>query len=271
LQTAVSRGYAILQKGGSALDAVEQTVMALEDDPVFDAGTGGYLNQLGVVQLDALIVDGARHDFGAVGGVSGVKNPIQLARKIMEETAHCFFVGPGAAAQAEQLGVRLVHNEQLITEEMRAFFAAQRRDGPHDTVGAVAIDRDGNTAVATSTSGTPFKPDGRIGDSPLFGAGGYAANGVGSAGATGLGENIMRVLLAKYTCDQLELGLTASQAAEAALAHISRRFTNSMAGIIVIDKAGRLGVAHSTPKIALGWADAAGGIQTAVRAADFLP
>lgn len=266
LKEALSIGYKVLQQGGAALDAVEQTVLSLENNPVFDAGTGGYLNQDGLVQLDALIIDGAARDFGAVGGVTQVKNPIMLARKIMEETPQCFFVGNGANRMAEKLGIPLISNEQLVTAAMRDYFLAQRTDGPSDTVGAIAIDINGNVAAATSTSGTPYKPAGRVGDSPMYGAGGYAENGIGAAGATGQGENIMRLLLSKYSCDKMAEGLTALEAAKATMRYIDNIFDNSMAGVIIIDSNGHFGAAHTTPKLAFGWVDDQGEIQTATKA-----
>lgn len=260
LKEALAIGYEILRKGGTALDAVEQTVCSLEDNPIFDAGTGGYLNQDGVVQLDALIVDGKKRDFGAVGGVTRVKNPIVLARRIMEETPQCFFVGEGADKIAEKVGVPLIANDQLVTAAMRDFYLAQRTDGPADTVGAVAIDSTGNMAAATSTSGTPFKPAGRVGDSPLYGAGGYAENGIGAAGATGQGEQIMRLLLSKYCCDKIAEGLTAPEAAKATMKYVENVFQHSMAGVIVVDATGAFGAAHTTPKLAHGWVDDRGSI-----------
>lgn len=258
LKTAVNIGYTVLKAGGSALDAVEKAVNSLEDNPVFDAGTGGYLNQAGIVQLDALIVDGATHNFGAVGGITTVKNPISLARKVMTDTEFCFFVGQGAEQQAEQFGIPVIDNQILVTPGMLDFYNAQRTDGPSDTVGAVAIDQDGNVAAATSTSGTPFKPVGRVGDSPLFGSGGYAENGVGAVGATGHGEHIMRLLLSKFTSDQLAQGKTIAEAGQAAMAYADRLFTQSMCGVIMVDAQGKLGAAHTTPKLAVGWIDAHG-------------
>ena len=265
MKEALAIGYAIVTKGGSALDAVEHTVMALEDNPLFDAGIGGYLNRDGVVQLDALIVDGANQNFAAAAGVSRVQNPISLARKIMEQTDHCFFVGEGADRMAEKLGIPLIDNELLITPAMVDFYRTQRTDGPADTVGAVAIDANGNVAAATSTSGSPYKPAGRVGDSPLLGAGGYALNGVGTAGATGLGENSMRVLLSKYTCDKLAEGLNAPEAAKAAMEYVESIFDNSMSGVIVIDRHGNPGAAHTTPKLALYWVDVSGAIRSATK------
>tara|TARA_R100000687_G_scaffold83686_1_gene88768 strand:+ start:4134 stop:4916 length:783 start_codon:yes stop_codon:yes gene_type:complete len=232
VEAAVRAGQKILDQGGTALDAVHQTVLALEDDPTFDAGTGGFLNRDGEVQLDALIIDGASVDFGAIAGVRRMKNPITLARAVMEQTEQVMFVGEDADRMARTLGIDWVENETLVIPAMRNFFEAQKTDGPNDTVGAIALDKHGNFAAATSTSGTPFKPAGRVGDSPFFGAGGYAENGVGASGATGQGEQIMRTLLSKFLCDRMYDGMTAQAAADAATAHFDKRFPNSMSGVI---------------------------------------
>ena len=267
LKEALAKGYAILKNGGSALDAVEATAISLEDNPVFDAGTGGYLNQDGIVELDALIVDGSNYNFGAIGGVTAVQNPITLARKVMTETEQCFFVGEGANKIAAKLGIPPIENGRLVTPAMHQFFLDQQTDGPSDTIGAIALDVQGNVAAATSTSGTPYKPHGRVGDSPLYGAGGYALNNVGTVGATGKGENIMRLLLAKETSDLMRQGKSAQAAAQEAIVYAESVFTDSMCGVIVIDAHGRVGAAHSTPKLAFGWVDAEGEIHTAVHAA----
>lgn len=266
VSTAAAVGYTILRDGGSALDAVEQTVIALENDPLLDAGTGGHLNQDGMVELDALIVDGCTLDFGAVAGATRVCNPISLARRIMHDTPQCFFVGNGADRIAVNLGLDLIDNEDLITPAERELYKSKRTGGACDTVGAVAIDHDGNTAAATSTSGTSYKPVGRVGDSPLYGCGGYAENGVGSAGATGLGENIMRAMLSRYVCDKMAAGLSASEAVQDALCYLKTRFENSMSGLIAIDHDGKPGAAHTTPKLVFAWIDHAGNVQSATNA-----
>lgn len=270
LERALGDGYSVLRQGGSALDAVEATVVALENDPVFDAGTGGYLNQDGVVQLDALIVDGESLNFGAVAGVTEVQNPIVLARRIMERTEQCFFVGEGANHQAERLGLARIPNEVLVTPQMQQYFEARRTDGPSDTVGAIAMDADGNVAAATSTSGTPYKPAGRVGDSPFFGAGGYARNGVGAAGATGQGEQIMRSLLSKHACDSMKQGATAAEAAGLATKHFKSLFGDSMSALIVIDRHGNGGASQTAPKLAFGWVDQEERIHTSMRASELL-
>lgn len=148
---------------------------------------------------------------------------------------------------------------------MRQFYEDQRTDGPNDTVGAIAIDRDGNFAAATSTSGTPFKPAGRVGGGPFFGAGGYAENGVGAAGATGQREQIMRTLLSKFSCDRMATGLSAQEAADATAAHFESRFPNSMSGVIVLDPMGRCGIAQTAPKMTCAWVNADDAIVSRVK------
>lgn len=274
-------GREILANGGSAIDAVEKAVNYLEDAPTFEAGTGVPPNRNGVAQLDALIVDGKTRDFGSVAAVERVKYPISLARKVMEETAHCMFVGAGADELARELGIPLIPNIELVDEKSwRAFVERDEsvlqpqwgKSQPlnqeplgHDTVGAVAIDQNGNVAAATSTSGSPFKPAGRVGDAPLLGSGGFALNGAGAVSCTGNGENIMRLLLAKYATDKMAEGMTAQQAADASVAYMGSVYPNPMTGMIVVDAAGNLAFASSTPKIAVAWT-AGNEIKTAFRA-----
>ncbi len=275
LKEAICIAWRILENGGSALDAVEKAVNILEDDPLFDAGTGSHLNADGVVEMDALFIDGARHDFGAVAGVQRVRYPISLARRVLEDTSQNFFVGAGADALAQRLGVERVPNLSLVSEaELVAFRRLQLRqtesastlpEGGHDTVGAIALDTSGNMAVATSTGGTPNKPAGRVGDSPLFGAGGYADNNFGGAGATGKGEHSMRTLLSKYVVDRIADGQNAQAASEAAMTHLERLFDASMVGVIALDADGNPGAAHTTPKLACAWIDADGNAQVTMR------
>lgn len=262
LREAVLKGWTILQAGGSALDAVEKAVNILEDFPLFDAGIGSYLNQLGEVEMDALIVDGSKHDFGAVAGVKHVRYPISLARKVMSETPHCFFVGAGADALAEKFGFPKMSNLFFVTQDEFNRFHNQEHAEPMGTVGAVAIDQQGHIAAATSTGGVPDKIPGRVGDSPLFGAGGYADNRWGGASATGVGENIMRVLLSKYGVDLIAQGYSAQEAADMAIAYINGYYEDSQAGIILVDHEGGVGAAHSTEKIAIAWVDANGDVHT---------
>lgn len=243
----------LLRFGMSALDVVESAVRMLEDLPMFDAGYGGYLNQDGVVTLDALIVDGANIDFGAVAAVDRVRNPISLARRVLDSTEQCFVVGEGANQLGVRFGMDMVNNEQLHTPQMVDLYKEYKADQGHDTVGAVAIDREGNLAVGTSTSGSPNKPVGRVGDSPLFGSGGYADNRYGAAGATGKGENIMRLLLSKHACDLMADGRDAISAARDSIQFADDRFDSSMCGLLTVDARGNLGAWHSTPKMAVGY------------------
>ena len=265
LREALAAGYAILENGGSALDAVEIAVRSLEDDPVFDAAYGGYLNQDGIVQLDALIFDGDTGDFGAVAGVTTTSHPVSLARRVLDDVPECFYVGSGADRLAERVGLADVVGRSLETPAMRDFFNDQRTDGPRDTVGAIAMDNSGRLASATSTSGTPYKPAGRVGDSAIFGAGGYAQVGVAAVGTTGNGEQIYRALLAKYASDCVALGMSANDAAQAAAQYFEQRFPASMSGVILIDHQGRFSSSQTAPKLAHGWIAETAKPQTAMR------
>ena len=270
MKQATHLGWEILKKGGSALDAVEKAVNYLEDHHSFNAGTGGSLNANGEVELDALIVDGTDINFGAVAGVKHVKNPISLARRVMTASPHNFIIAAGADDFARQCGIIPIPNIQLITSHSLRVFrrkkttTSEEKVASADTVGAVALDTQGNLASATSTGGTDGKLPGRVGDSPILGAGGYAANHSGAASATGKGENIMRVLLSKYAVDHLCDGLHAQEVATICANYLDGHFKPSDAGIILVDKEGNIGAAHTTPKMALGWVDNSGKIQTSM-------
>jgi beta-aspartyl-peptidase (threonine type) len=262
---AASIGWQILRAGGSALDAVEKAVNSLEDDPLFDAGYGSVLNRMGEVEMDALIVDGSKHDFGAVAGVKHIRYPISLARRVMHDSPHCFLIGNGADEFGKEQGLPYVPNNFFITPHEFDNFRQQHPSPVKGTVGAVALDTQGQIACATSTGGVPNKMPGRVGDSPLFGAGGYADSRYGGASATGVGENIMRVLLCKYAVDQLAAGMTAQAAADASIAYINGFYEHSECGIIVADRQGNVGTAHSTIKIAVGWINPQGEPQALMR------
>jgi beta-aspartyl-peptidase (threonine type) len=266
MREATEVGWRILLSGGSALDAVEKATNVLEDRPSFDAGIGSFLNAMGEVEMDALIADGTSLNFGAVAAVRHVQHPITLARLVMAETPHCFVVAEGADLLAAELGLPIIPNVDFITDEQ--FNAFRNRHAQQvealGTVGAVAIDSNGHIASATSTGGTLNKRKGRVGDSPLFGAGGYADDRYGAASATGKGENIMRVLLSKYAVDQLAQGLNAQEAAAAACHYISGCFAEPNCGIIVVDRHGNLGTAHTTYKMPVGWVDGTGQLQVSM-------
>lgn len=251
---AAAAGQRILLDGGSALDAVEAAVRILEDCPILDAGRGSYLNADGEVEMDALIMDGRTLSLGAVAAVQRVRNPISLARRVMESSNHNFLVAKGAEEFADRiLFPRCSVEELLVEEELERLHELTTPidglsvvNGPlGDTVGAVAFDQDGNLAVATSTGGTKNKLPGRVGDSPLVGSGGYADNWTAAASATGHGEDLMRIVVTKQVCDFVAQGLTAQSACEAAIRLLEER-TQGEGGLIAIDARGNVGFAYNT-------------------------
>src|SRR5262249_27292153 len=200
IRDAVSAGWARLREGGSAVDAVEAAVAAMEDNPRFNAGRGSVLTSDGTAEMDASIMEGDTLRNGAVACVTNIRHPITLARRILEADRHSFFVGEVAMARAVELGIPFCAAEELITD-------AQRRTLESvigGTVGAVALDRRGLVAAATSTGGMTGKPPGRVGDSPLIGCGTYAESTAGAVSCTGEGEAIIRVVLARRTLDILK-------------------------------------------------------------------
>ena len=268
VNNALAAGWRVLERGGSALDAVEEAVVIMEDDETFDAGRGSFLNRDGRVQLDALIMDGSTLRAGGVGCVEHLRNPVRAARKILSESPHVYFVGEGAEQFAAEHGVPLCKNEDLIIpreiERLRKYqeeesqhgndlFAPDAQDATisHDTVGAVALDRNGNIAAATSTGGTLNKAPGRLGDSSLIGCGCYADNESAAASTTGWGEPIMKLVLAKWTADRISAGNLPEWSAQEAMNYLKQR-VNGHGGIIVLDPQGHFGIAHNTPRMA--WA-----------------
>lgn len=232
-------GYEILRLGGSALDAAEAAVVALEDNPLFNAGTGSTLNSLGQVEMDAAIMaaDGLRA--GAVAAVKGIKNPIKLARRVLEDGRHVLLAGEGASLFARASGVVECDPAALIVASEK-----ERWDSKHGTVGCVAFDRNGQLTAATSTGGIFNKLPGRIGDSPLIGCGTYA-NKFGAVSCTGYGEAIMRVLMARDAVQLLQDGLNPNEAVAMALENLEE-LTGSTAGLILIDAHGRIGFGRNT-------------------------
>jgi beta-aspartyl-peptidase (threonine type) len=265
VERAAQAGWAVLEHGGSALDAVEAATRAMEDDPEFNAGYGGVLNRMGILETDACIMDG-RLRAGAVGAVPWMRHPVTLARRLLEGGEHVFLVGGGALLYAREQGfppdppetmisprARRRHEEALAAEAARQ---APKMTTPGDTVGAVAVDRDGHVAAATSTGGTSFKRSGRVGDSPLPGCGNYADDQAGAASATGHGESIIRVVMCKGACDRLRVGQHPDEAARAAVKELVER-TGGEGGIILVDTQGRVGHFTSTPR--MPWAAVVGG------------
>ena len=277
VRKSLAHGYALLERGASALEAVTEAVSILEDDETFDAGRGAFLTRDGRVQLDALLMDGATLRAGGVACVERLRNPIQAARLVLEKSPHVYFVGEGAEAFAAEHGAELIENSELVVprEEanLREAQDKQRAGLPdttfagdgmaanalnaHDTVGAVALDRQGNLAAGTSTGGTLNKAPGRVGDSSLIGCGCYADNASAAVSLTGWGEPIMKLVLGKWAVDRVAAGVAPPQTAEDAIAYLFRRL-GGHGGMILLDRQGRFGLAHNTPGMAWGLATAAG-------------
>jgi beta-aspartyl-peptidase (threonine type) len=293
---ALGVGWRVLEEGGSALDAVEAAVRALEDAPIFDAGVGSVLNHDGDVELDAAVMNGETLRSGAVAAVRRIRHPITLARRVLECQV-VLLVGQGAERFAEAAGVPFCDPAELIVERERrrwqelraqegfrtqdAFGAAKgdketRRQGeaqasalpvslspgpplkhPGDTVGAVALDRAGHLAAGTSTGGTANKLPGRVGDSPLIGAGLYADDQTGGCSSTGWGESIIKVLLAKTATDLIGAGHDPMDAARGAIDVLARR-VGGLGGCILLDGRGRVGFAFNTPRMAYAYRTEAG-------------
>jgi beta-aspartyl-peptidase (threonine type) len=263
VRNATAAGWSVLERGGSSLDAVEAAVVVMEDDETFDAGRGSFLNRDGRVQLDALIMDGGTLRTGGVGCVERIANPVRAARKILSESPHVYFVGEGAERFAAEHGIALCRNEDLIipreVERLKEYLAQGDNYGgdlfapaiSHDTVGAVALDREGNIAAATSTGGILAKAPGRLGDSSLIGCGCYANNESAAASTTGWGEPIMKLVLAKWAADRVESGSLPEWVAQEAMNYLKQR-VNGHGGMILLDSQGRFGIAHNTPRMA--WA-----------------
>ena len=247
MREAVLAGWRALAAGGTALDAVEAAVRILEDHPRFNAGRGSVLTAAGTVETDASIMEGDRLRNGAVAAVSGVANPITLARRILETGRHSFFAGPGALSRAQALGVPLCDPADLVTEPQRRRLAALQAG----TVGAVALDRFGTIAAATSTGGTSGKLPGRVGDSALIGCGTYAESTLGGVSCTGDGEAIIRVTLARRALDILKTVGEPNHACEVALSVLVEE-GRGQGGLIVVDWRGRMGWARTTALMPVG-------------------
>jgi len=248
----------LLRAGASALDAVERAVSVLENNPSFNAGTGACLNAEGLIELDAAVMEGSELRVGAVCALPPFLNPIAVARAVLEDGRHVLYAGEGAARFAREHGFVPVSSEAMTTDAARARWAAARAGQVGEgwaggTVGAVARDVRGAVAAATSTGGLVNKRVGRVGDSPLPGAGTYADREGGACSATGAGEAIIRVVLAKSTSDALRGGSLPEQAARAAIQDLGARVRGT-GGLIVVDRAGRLGLARNTAS--MSWAAA---------------
>ena len=259
VRTAADLGFKVLRDNGSALDAVEAAVVSMEDNPIFNAGTGSTLNLLGQIETDAAIMDGRTLRGGAVALLRNIRNPIKAARIVMDRTDHILIAGSAAEKLAIESGLqkgdlrvprrvrawkeglkKLRSNRKRYSKKAAEIFSERRSD----TVGALAVDARGNLAVADSTGGVSLKLPGRIGDSPILGAGLYANNHCGAATATGIGEQAMRLVISKTACDFM-----LKENGPAAATKVIRLATKTVGvgiGILTLDSKGRFGVAHNT-------------------------
>jgi len=242
---AFSVAWTILQNHGSALDAVVRATAVMEDDPVFNAGVGSCLNQEGNVEVDASLMEGSTFRVGAVGAVRTIRNPILLAKAVMEAGQHVFLVGDGAERFARAQGFPVAKREELVTARQLQRWQAAQTAGEPGTVGAVALDHAGHLAAATSTGGILNKQPGRVGDSAVIGAGTYADDTLGAGSATGDGEAIIRVTLTRTAIELLRDGRDPTLVAQTTVRLLHER-TGGEGGLILIDPLGRVGYAYNT-------------------------
>jgi beta-aspartyl-peptidase (threonine type) len=267
LTEALMTGYGILKKGGGGLDAVEAAIRLMEDSPLFNAGKGAVFTNAGTNELDASIMDGKTLKAGAVASLKHIKNPISLARLVMEKSKHVMMVGDGAEAFAKQQGIEFVPQSYFYTEERwkalqrEKALEEERNKAPKDkkqekgharqldhaygTVGAVALDQGGNIAAGTSTGGMTNKRFGRVGDSPIIGAGTYANNNTCGISATGDGEYFIRLGVARDLSALMEYkGLSLKEAADAVIEKVGK--LGGGGGLIAIDKSGNIAMSFNT-------------------------
>ena len=272
LRDIATEGWRLLHEGQSALDVVEGVVMRLEECPLFNAGVGAVLNRDGQPELDAAIMDGATRAGGAVAGVSRTRSPIQLARAVMEKTPHVMFMGEGADALARELGLPEVTPDYFVTEERFHQLKEARRKGiivlDHDsafgTVGAVARDRKGHLAAATSTGGLTNKHRGRVGDTPLLGVGTYADDSTAALSCTGTGESFIRTVFAHRIHARMAFsnwGLL--KACEEALDKV--RALDGRGGCIAVDRDGNIAMPFNSHAMYRAWVAADGVVRVAIQ------
>jgi len=280
LNRALDKGYAILEKGGSALDAVEQAVRVLEDDSLFNAGKGAVFTNEGKNELDAAIMDGKTLKAGSVAGVTTIRNPITAARTVMDKSVHVLLTGKGAEQFAAEQGLEIVDPSYFFTESRwRGLQKAKRMDsvqekaadslkktsyselyetpsgwaGKYGTVGAVALDKNGNLAAATSTGGMTNKKYGRVGDAPIIGAGTYADNKTVAISCTGWGEYFIRLVMAKSISDRMEYGNMTLQKASEEMVMQRLPALGGDGGLIAVDKNGNIAMPFCTEGMYRGY------------------
>lgn len=277
LEEALKKGYAILQNGGSSLDAVEAVVKMLEDNPLFNAGKGAVFTNEGKIELDAAIMNGKTLSAGAVAGITTVKNPITAARAVMEKSEHVMMIGKGAEKFAEQQGLVIVDPSYFYTEErwrvlerikkedslkaasdkknQKSLMQFENKDHKYGTVGAVALDKQGDLAAATSTGGMSNKKFGRVGDVPIIGAGTYANNATCAVSCTGWGEFFIRLVMAKSISDMMEYGKISLQNAANEMVMKRLPAMQGDGGLIAVDKNGNIALPFCTEGMYRGYID----------------
>ena len=256
LKKALDTGFSILQSGGSSLDAVEAAIVILEDNPVFNAGRGSVYTAEEKQEMDASIMSGNDQDAGAVASVSRVKNPIKLARYIMEHTEHVMMAGSGAEKVAEQGRLELVDPSYFYSED-RLKSVKKQQAKKNSTVGALAMDKLGNIAAGTSTGGRSNKLPGRIGDSPIIGAGTWAQNNVCGVSGTGHGEYFIRYNVAREICARMEyLNLSVGEASAQVIGQLTA--IGIEGGVIVLDKNGNISMEFNTDGMARAYRNSKG-------------
>ena len=255
LTEALSTGYKILDSGGTSLDAVNAVINIMEDSPLFNAGKGAVLTEKGEAELDASIMDGKTLAAGAVAGVKHIKNPINLARLVMEKSPHVMMIGDGAEEFAKQNNYELVDNKYFITEERWQQYQKMKeaQDQKHGTVGCVALDKNGNLAAGTSTGGMMMKKFGRVGDAPIIGAGTYANNNTCAVSATGHGEYFIRLGVARDISSLMEYKNYSLQQAADEVINVKLTKMGGTGGVIAIDKNGNITMPFNTEGMYRGY------------------
>ena len=276
LEKALQLGYAVLKKGGSALDAVEAAVRELEDNPLFNAGKGAVFTHEGTIELDAAIMNGKNLAAGAVASVTTIKNPITAARAVMEKTPHVLLIGKGAEQFAKEQGLEIVDQKYFYTEDRwkslqqvlkqdslkqqqqkdtssHSLRQPENHDSKYGTVGAVALDMQGNLAAATSTGGMTNKKFGRVGDAPIIGAGTYANNATCAVSCTGWGEYFIRLVVAKSVSDLMEYKNYSLQKAADEMIMKKVPALGGDGGLIAVDKKGNIAMPFNTAGMYRGY------------------
>jgi len=254
LNEALGAGERVLKNGGSSLDAVTETIMVMENSPLFNAGKGAVFTAEGINEMDASIMEGKFHKAGAITGVQHIKNPILGARAVMEKTNHVLLTGEGAEELAQDVGLEMVDSSYFFTESRwNSYLKAKDNIDKHGTVGAVALDKHGNLAAGTSTGGMTYKMKGRVGDSPIIGAGTYADNNTCAVSATGHGEYFMRNVVAYDISALMKYSIMTLQQATEEVIMNKLKLIGGDGGVIAVDKDGNISMTFNTAGMYRGY------------------